>query len=531
MYKIFAIIKQTLRAHIRSKALWALIPILSISTWILSSADSGDGTLRSLFLVRLEYSINSCVILAALLTLWLSSVNLASDEVESHRIQMLITKPVSILQIWLGKFFGTLVLSATLLAIAFSFIYWHIQSEYEQIRDDAMKDTLRSISWVQQNYKPSDPLDPQLADLANRSTFLYHTFFKEVQPKQKLDAQYFKNQSVDGISKKNIYSQLSRSFKRLDDVYRLKQELLTGRIHYDAEPLFKQPTAQEVLEKRRQMGFLPPGNDEMNLAMISEELRRSEGRLAGGDTKEWQFSGLPTESEDPFFLKMRLFYGMDLDSMTKTGELNVLISMWHTKEKVWSDPYPWQGRGARFYSLRLDPDYISNTGVAKIKITNKPLKKDALNAILIQRGDGPFILNGSANFFQSMAQSLLLFLGLLASFTAVGCSSGLLFANSMAILLSFFYFILGTFLHSMLQASVPPDFFGSMTYHFHYALSLLVTGLEDFQGSEYIARGQILSWADTLRTIAKEFILKGGFLLLCTLFFARRKEYGKVLRR
>ena len=531
MYQIFTIIKQTLRAHIRSKALWALIPILSVSVWILSSADSGDGTLRSLFLVRLEYSINSCVLLTALLTLWLSSVNLSSGEVESHRIQMMLTKPVSILQIWLGKFFGTLILSTSILAICFSFIYWHIQNEYEELRDNAMASSLRSIVWIKKNHGDDKKLDPQLADLANRNIYLFHSFYQEVNPDQEITAKFFDNKSSEGINSKNIYSSLNESAKKLEDIYSLKHELLTGRIHYDAKPLFVQPKAIEVLEQRVKLGQLPASNREMNLAMIEEELVRSEGRLAAGDTKEWQFDGLPKDSKDPFFLKMRLFYGMDLNSMTKTGELNILISLWEPKKKVWSDPYPWQGRGARFYTLPLHTDYISSDGIAKLKITNQPIKKDALNALLIQRGDGPFILNGSASFLRSIAQSYLLFIGLLATFTAVGCSTGLLFTSSMAILLSFFYFVLGTFLHSMLQNSVPPDLIGAITYKFHYILSLMVTGLEDFQGSEYIARGQVLSITETLRTLLSEVILKGGFLLVLTLILARRKEYGKVLRR
>ena len=91
-------------------------------------------------------------------------------------------------------------------------------------------------------------------------------------PKQEIAAKFFDGKSSEGINSKNIYSSLNKSAKQLEDIYSLKHELLTGRIHYDAKPLFVQPKAIEVLEHRVKLGQLPPNNREMNLAMIEEEL-------------------------------------------------------------------------------------------------------------------------------------------------------------------------------------------------------------------------------------------------------------------
>ena len=202
------------------------------------------------------------------------------------------------------------------------------------------------------------------------------------------------------------------------------------------------------------------------------------------------------------FLKMRFFYGMDLNSLNKTGQVNVLISMWSHKQQLWSDPYPWSGRGARYYHLPIRPDFISKDGEARIKITNSEAGKRSANAVLIRKGEGPFMVMGEYSFTQSMLQTFILYSGMLATFTAVGCSFGFLFSSSMAILLAASYFILGSVLNSFINNNVPSGALEAIIHYFHIFIAMIIAGFGDFHSSEYLARGQILDAFDTAKILS-----------------------------
>jgi hypothetical protein len=528
MFQIYIIAKQTLRAHLRSKALLTIIPVLLCLIWILTADTSGDGTLKSMFLVRLEYSINMAVLLCALITLWLSAYNISSQEVESHQIQLMLTRPVKTSHIWIGKFLGTLCISASLLALSFCYISWHISNDYKKLKHEYIQSSDRVIAWFYQNYPEGKVKDRQLGEMANQHFRLYYSIRE---PKQQLTKDDFKDVDTLGLNKANIFTNLSFALGNMQKLVAVKTELLTARIHHDGKPLFREASAEEVFELRLSKGLAKANMRDNMLPLIRDELQRSEGRIDQGDSKEWAFSGLDSTQEKDIFLKMRLFYGMDLNSLSKTGNINILISMWEPKKKIWSDPYQWQGRGARYYHLPIRSDFISEDGKAKIKISNAEKGRNSTNAVLIRKNEGPFIVMGQYSFIQSMAQTFFLYTGLLATFTAVGCSFGFLFSSSMAILLAGTYFILGSILNSFIAASAPPSFFEQIIYYFHLAISKIVAGFGDFHSGEYLARGQILSYFEAFKILSIEVLLKISALLLITVQCIKRKEFGKVARK
>ena len=528
MFQIFTIAKQTLRAHLRSKALLTIIPVLLCLIWILTADTSGDGTLKSMFLVRLEYSINMAVLLCALITLWLSAFNLSSQEVESHQIQLMLTRPVRTSQIWLGKFLGTLCISASLLALSFCYITWHVSNDYEKLKYEYLQNSDRVIAWFYENYPQGKIKDHQLGEMANEHFRLYYSI---VEPEKQLRKEDFKDVDTLGINKANIFTNLSFALSNMQKLVSVKTELLTARIHHDGEPSFRQASAEEIFDRRLKQGLTRENMRANMLPLIRDEIARSEGRIGQSDSKEWTFSGLDTEQEKDIYLKMRLFYGMDLNSLNKTGQVNVLISMWEPNKKIWSDPYPWLGRGARYYHLPIRSDFISKDGEAKVKITNAERGKNNTNAVLIRKNEGPFIVMGQYSFKQSMAQTFLLYTGLLATFTAVGCSFGFLFSSSMAILLAGTYFILGSLLNSFIATAAPPGLFEQIIFYFHLAISKIIAGFGDFHSGEYLARGQILSYFDALKILSIEVLLKISALLAITVQCVKRKEFGKVARK
>ncbi|WDE96783.1 hypothetical protein PQO03_02260 [Lentisphaera profundi] len=528
MFQILTIAKQTLRAHFRSKALLTIIPVLLCVIWILSADTSGDGTLKSMFLVRLEYSITMAVLLCAMITLWLSAFNLSSQEVESHQIQLMLTRPVRSSHIWLGKFLGTMIISATLLALCFCYITWHITNDYKKLKDSYTKDSDRVIAWLFESYPNGKIKDQQIASMANQHAMLYHSINGL---KKQFTKDDFKDIDTLGLNKANIFTSLTYALANLQKLAAVKNELLTARIHHDATPSFRLLSAEEVFTKRVAKGL---ANEKMRanmIPLIRDELNRSEGRIDRGESREWVFTGLDSSQKSNIFLKMRFFYGLDLNSLSKTGNININISMWEPKKKLWSDPYLWQGRGARYYHLPIRPDFISDDGEAKIKITNAEGGKGSTNAVLIRKGEGPFLVMGQYSFIASMTQTFFLYTGLLATFTAVGCTFGFLFSSSMAILLAGTYFILGSILNSFISNTLPQNFMEQIIYYFHIALAKIIAGFGDFHSGEYLARGQILSYFEAFKIMFIEVVLKVSALLILTVQCIKRKEFGKVVRK
>ena len=76
-----------------------------------------DGTARGFTQILLTYTLAIVTTLLGLATLWLSCGILARD-IEEAQIQMLVVKPISRWQIWLGKWIGLVLLNALLLSIA-----------------------------------------------------------------------------------------------------------------------------------------------------------------------------------------------------------------------------------------------------------------------------------------------------------------------------------------------------------------------------------------------------------------------------
>lgn len=112
-----AMMRASLRMHLRSRlALPTLLAVLAADV-ALPLAIRGDGTLEGLIRLHLTYTLGLASFLIGLFSLWAGCGGIAR-EAETRTLQLLVTKPVPRLAIWLGKWYALLVLDAVLLAIA-----------------------------------------------------------------------------------------------------------------------------------------------------------------------------------------------------------------------------------------------------------------------------------------------------------------------------------------------------------------------------------------------------------------------------
>ena len=117
MRSVIAIAGIALRAAVRSRMVLTLLLALATVVPAIAFTARGDGTAMGQVQVLLTYSLGACGMILSLATLW-SACAAVSLEIENHQIHLLVAKPVSRWQIWLGKWVGLMTLNALLLLLA-----------------------------------------------------------------------------------------------------------------------------------------------------------------------------------------------------------------------------------------------------------------------------------------------------------------------------------------------------------------------------------------------------------------------------
>lgn len=122
MTRILAIAQLTLRTAVRSRLILILLLLLLATVVGLPLAVRGDGTLDGYVQVVVAYSLGFAGTLAALAAVWAGCAAI-STEINGRQIHLVVTKPVSTAEIWLGKWLGLLALNAAMLLVIGGAVY------------------------------------------------------------------------------------------------------------------------------------------------------------------------------------------------------------------------------------------------------------------------------------------------------------------------------------------------------------------------------------------------------------------------
>ncbi|MGD9874676.1 MAG: ABC transporter permease [Kiritimatiellia bacterium] len=122
MNRILSIAAVTLRSAIRSRIVVFMMLLLVFILVGIPPAIRGDGTLTGYVQVLLSYTLGFAGIILSIVAVW-TGCTAVSAEIKTHQLDMVVTKPVPAIQIWLGKWLGILVLSFVLLLFTFGSAY------------------------------------------------------------------------------------------------------------------------------------------------------------------------------------------------------------------------------------------------------------------------------------------------------------------------------------------------------------------------------------------------------------------------
>lgn len=145
---VLAVARLTFAEGIRMRIVLVFLVLLGALMLILPTVMKGDQTLSGRLQAFLYYAIGAMSILLSLTTVFLACYSL-SEEIRSRTLHLVVTKPVTRIQILLGKWYGVMLLNLVLLTICGATIYgfaWTIRQQEPINARDGSK--LRDVVWT-----------------------------------------------------------------------------------------------------------------------------------------------------------------------------------------------------------------------------------------------------------------------------------------------------------------------------------------------------------------------------------------------
>ncbi len=159
MNKVLAIAAIALRNAVRSRIVLLLLAMLLLAIVGLPLTIKGDGTVDGYVQILLQYTLGAVMMILSIATLWAGCAAVSLD-ISEHHIQLVVTKPVHRIQVWLGKWIGLLALNFVLLAICgvvtYGLLRWTTRDARLSAEDRAR---LREEVLVGRQLLPSRPID------------------------------------------------------------------------------------------------------------------------------------------------------------------------------------------------------------------------------------------------------------------------------------------------------------------------------------------------------------------------------------
>ncbi len=132
LQQFWAVSRLTVGAAFRYRLVLVLIALLVGAVVVLPTIIKHDETAQGFTQILLTYTLGVTTAILSLVTLWLACGTLARD-VDECQMQMVASKPIPRWQIWLGKWFGIMLLNGMLLGVAGGAAYLLMQWRATQL--------------------------------------------------------------------------------------------------------------------------------------------------------------------------------------------------------------------------------------------------------------------------------------------------------------------------------------------------------------------------------------------------------------
>jgi len=481
MSAFFAIVKLTLRDARRSNIFRLLLGFLLLSAFLPMFVEGSGGGMRGNIQVMISYSLGAISFILVISTVWLSSLVMTQD-VENYQLHMVVSKPVSRINIFLAKYCSVVLIHAVLLLIAGSVAFGLVVWKFNTAAAEAEKND----DWARKN---------EVERIKNEVMVGRRVFLPKPPDTQKLTDEALKRKMAE-----------------------LQQE---GR-----------GVTAEALEME----------DEIRKS-YSEEMMRKRSAVLYGDYGSWEFENMPENLKEPIYLRYRFYIGK-VDSEAQRPSLGVwevyLTTVNQNKDgetsqedyiRSWVKLPPRDDYAGEFHEITfpegdkiIDPEH--NT-VSLRYLNADPEKAQAF----FQAEDGPQLLIKVTGFTGNFVRGLLVILLLLMVYGGISCAAASAFSMPTAIFVVLSYMFLGSVAPLIKTTSQLRDATEYTGYWIGEVVMKVVAPLQDFDVSQKLAGGELVEFSFMGGLILWHFLLQACPCIVLGGYINWRRELGLVIRK
>lgn len=471
-----AIIALTFRNAVRSHIFQLLLALLLICVIVIPVSVSVD-KLADQIRVSLLYSLWAVSIILTLSSLWLGCYIMSRD-IDSYQIHMVVSKPVSRVTIWLGKWVGINLINFVLLLLSAVVIYAVVMIRYNSISDEKM--LADRVSERQATMNEKERIRQQV--LVGRRSYMP----RERNPEE-----------AANFAVRNQLIELQRQGKPLPsdaEIQKMRDDLMT---QMDKLPVEVQP----------------------------------------GEGYRWVFENIPLDlQETSFTLRYRPYLGKVASEDQRESNIQWAVYVPHAGENGVKGLYPVALTNGpephitgTFHEKSLPKGVISEDGMVMIETMNFDA---AGGKHYYQHADGPKLLIPVCSFEMNYLRAMLVMMIQLLLLSGLACAFGGFLTMPTAVFMVASYLLFG----ALSVILTDPDFFASTVWDhagqfLANALLLVIIPLQRFDVTDLLSNGDLIEFSMIWDLFFKYFLLRGVPLFLIGIWLYSRREMGSAVRK
>jgi hypothetical protein len=485
MISLWAIIKLTCRASVRSHIFHILSLVLLAAIAILPNTVLGDGTASGYIQVSLKYCLGAIGFILSLSIIWVGCFILSND-LETYQIHMVFTKPVSRAKVWVGKCIGVVLIHATLLFVSSMIVY-----------------SLILWQFYKKPFTAEEKSRIENEVLVGRRVFLPE--LPDIDTKVRLEY---------GRRIKYLKSAQAENFQKLSDFEKGKM---------------LRELRNQIVAQYGEVNPGPSNTRKWNFKGLSTDIktplyfryRTYVGKISSKDQREtmgmWSVRLLMPADEN---VKDR-----------KPGEEVAMKEIFIPKSQ-----YPERLMCGVFHELALSPGTIDKAGVVTVAFTNFDLEG---KPVFFQAADGPKLLIKTGSFLENYLRAVFMIFLKLLFLAGLACAAGGILSMPTAVFVVLSYLLIGIFatfvIDSDSASEEEPSQFekiqevaGRMMGH---ALLWGIIPMHKFEVTDEVANGELIEAKFIAKTFFEFFILRGLPIFLVGVWLYRRREMGTIIQK
>ena len=472
-----AIVALTFRNAVRSHIFQLLLLLLLICVTVIPFSVS-VGKAEDLIRVSLLYSLWSVSIILALSSLWLGCYVMSHD-IDSYQIHMVVSKPVSRVTIWLGKWLGINLLNGILLVLAMLTVYGMVMFRYHSA---GKEDMLADRELARQNAE-AEKARIRSQVLVGRRSFM----------PERPDPESFANMIVQQRSE-----EAANAGKPIPD-----EELI--KMRDEIKKRVEQKMPDEVLPgpAQAQTWVFKDVPEDLNKKNLTLRFRPYLGKVASEDQRD-----------------SMMLWGVLVPEYVKTAG----------EDGAFAYGQPETFFTGTFHEKDLPQGIISEDGTVKIRVIN--FDRDG-GKHYYQVADGPKLLVPVCSFEMNYLRAALVMFIQLLLLSGLACAFGGFLTMPTAVFMVASYLLFGAL--SMVltdSAFFVESNWDKMGQALAQILLMVVIPLQRFDVTDMLSNGDLIEYAFIFKELfLSYFLLRGVPLFVFGIWLYWRREMGSAVRK